>query len=70
MKELFKTMSNIARVDSAMNGKQAIEILLNDDNIEVNINNQPKSIYDFVLMDLNMPVMDGIQVRYYISFKI
>eukprot|EP00347_Sterkiella_histriomuscorum_P017803 403347931 len=56
MKELLKTIPNVYETQTALNGQQAIDAILNPNNL---LNN--RSTFDYIFMDLNMPVMDGIQ---------
>ena len=52
MKELLSSMSHLkVDLDTAMHGKEAIQKVCS-----------AEIIYDFIFMDLHMPVMDGFEV--------
>eukprot|EP00347_Sterkiella_histriomuscorum_P011413 403372549 len=60
MQQLLKKFKQVRCVQTALNGKQAIEALYSNDNIYY-YNNRAFSKFDYIFMDLHMPVMDGIQ---------
>ena len=47
--------TNKCRVDKATNGEEALEL------VKSNYNAEPKSLYDLILLDLNMPICDGFE---------
>ena len=47
--------TNKCTVDKAINGEEALEL------VKSNYNAEPKSFYDLILLDLNMPICDGFE---------
>eukprot|EP00347_Sterkiella_histriomuscorum_P000345 403376220 len=60
MQKLLNKYKQVHCVQTALNGKQAIDALYSNDNIYY-YNNRAFSKFDYIFMDLHMPVMDGIQ---------
>ena len=59
MKELLKTLPCVNEVQTALSGQQAIDNIISPVNI-VATNGKKMSKFNYIFMDLNMPVMDGI----------
>lgn len=69
MGELIKSINAQVAVVNAINGKEAIEIMMTKENLSVpeqSPTNQEappnKSTFNLVFLDLHMPVLDGFQV--------
>eukprot|EP00347_Sterkiella_histriomuscorum_P020310 403338299 len=62
LEELLSSIDNNFIIDKALNGEQAIEQVML---LKIQTNTE----YDFIFLDLNMPVMDGQQVRTIIFIK-
>eukprot|EP00347_Sterkiella_histriomuscorum_P019575 403341108 len=60
MQQLLKQLKQVRCIQTALNGKQAIEALFQKENIYYS-NNRAFCKFDYIFMDLHMPVMDGIQ---------
>eukprot|EP00347_Sterkiella_histriomuscorum_P017399 403349526 len=63
LEELLSQIDNNFIIDKALNGEQAIEQVML---LKIQTNTE----YDFIFLDLNMPVLDGLQVRtiFFIKF--
>ena len=54
--EILKSIDSTFIIDTALNGEQAIEVVLEKSRNSIT---GVKGYYDFIFMDLQMPVLDG-----------
>eukprot|EP00347_Sterkiella_histriomuscorum_P022901 403336731 len=61
MNELLKQIEKVKQIETALNGFKAVEMILSQENIS-QISDQKYSEFNYIFLDLHMPVQDGVQV--------
>ena len=53
LEEMLQTYKKVKRIDQALNGEDAIKKILE--------RKEEGKLYDLILLDMNMPIMDGVE---------
>ena len=56
LRELIESIDSKLELESAMNGREAID--------QVVSYSEDNKTFDFILMDMQMPIMDGLSVNF------
>jgi CheY-like chemotaxis protein len=54
-------MKNISIIDTALNGKIALDLVLKNSSKEKDENNIIKNYYEAIFLDLDMPILNGYE---------
>ena len=62
MKELLQGVDASFEIKTALNGEEALKVVMDPNYLKTTEHTAPKSVFKVVFMDLHMPVLDGFQV--------